>query len=361
MDEVIAAIYDAATGEEAFEGLPAVVAGAIGARSAVIHQFSPDGDVEDMSFNYWSGEQVALYLETGMHRHDIWRIAGERSGIRNKARNVSELLKFDEFLNSTFYNEYFRRMGDDTVHCVGALFDVGGALGTIGLHRGLGNATEFTATEVAKLDPLVPHLARAMEVRRQVGVAARRAALAEAALDKSQDAILILDAEGEPFFANGAAHALLASGDGVALRRGGFGFASEPAQRRFVRAVAEACGRRGANGAVLAVPRPRGAPLRVLVTPLSAGETTRALVVISDPDAQDSGLPAKLAGLYGLTEAAAEVTAALGRGRSPAEIAAARGVSLATVRTQVRQALERTEARSIAELAALAASMPRLD
>jgi len=360
MNDAIAAIYEAATGEEAFGELPGLIARAVGARSAVIHQFSPDGVVEDMSFNYWSGEQVGLYLETGMHRHDVWRITGDRLGIKGRAGNVGDYLKLDEFLNSIFYNEYFRVMGDDTVHCLGAQFDAGGALATIGLHRGLG-AAEFTKDDVAWLDPLVPHLARAMEVRRQIGAAVRRAALAEAALDASQDAILILDVEGEPHFANGAARALLASGRGVALRRGGVRFDSGPAQRRFVRAVAEACARRGANGASLAAPRPRGAPLRVLVTPLSADGATRALVTISDPDAFDPRLAGRLAAVYGLTEAAADVTAALARGRSPMEIAAARGVSLATVRTQVRQALERTDARSIADLAALAASMPRVD
>ena len=57
------------------------------------------------------------------------------------------------------------------------------------------------------------------------------------------------------------------------------------------------------------------------------------------------------------TQAEAEVAAALARGNSPARISADRGVTLATVRTQVRSLLTLAGLNRIPELVALLASL----
>lgn len=359
MDDVVATIYQAVADAETFVGLAGAIARSIGARSGIIQLFGRDGAPPEISFNHWSTEHGRYYLDTGMYQHDVWRTVATAPEAFNHVQNMDDAVPVDQFMNTVFYNEHFRRFGDDTVHCIGGMFNVGGVLGSIGVHRGLG-ATPFDEIEVAKVEALVPHLSRALELRTLLGAAAKRAALAESALDQNSNAVLILDARGRLLFANAAARQVLEASNGVALGRGGVRLAFESAHRRFTRAVAEACARRGGAGAAMTIPRPRGAPLKALIAPVGADGLTHALVVIHDPDVADVDRAGALRALYGLTPAVAEVMVALGRGLSPAEIAVGRGVSLTTIRTQVSQAIEQTDTRSIAELAALAASTPSL-
>jgi DNA-binding CsgD family transcriptional regulator len=74
------------------------------------------------------------------------------------------------------------------------------------------------------------------------------------------------------------------------------------------------------------------------------------LVVLTKPGAPDSLAWRQLATRFGLSGAEAEVLHALLDGNTPDAIAAARGVSLNTVRTQVRRLLEKTGANSLADL-----------
>jgi DNA-binding NarL/FixJ family response regulator len=66
----------------------------------------------------------------------------------------------------------------------------------------------------------------------------------------------------------------------------------------------------------------------------AAEPARRAWVCVSEPSAAKSGLAARLGTLFGLTPAEQRVAAALLDGRSPADIAEAHDVSVATVRTQ---------------------------
>ena len=62
--------------------------------------------------------------------------------------------------------------------------------------------------------------------------------------------------------------------------------------------------------------------------------------------------------LFALTAAEAGVALALAAGRSAEEIAGERAVSLPTVRTQIRQILEKTGALHLRELVRLLAALP---
>jgi DNA-binding CsgD family transcriptional regulator len=82
------------------------------------------------------------------------------------------------------------------------------------------------------------------------------------------------------------------------------------------------------------------------------------LVLITDPaDGPVLAEPA-LQQLFGLTMAEAGVALALAAGRSAEEIAGARGVGLPTVRTQIRQILEKTGAGHLRDLVRLLAGLP---
>jgi DNA-binding CsgD family transcriptional regulator len=64
--------------------------------------------------------------------------------------------------------------------------------------------------------------------------------------------------------------------------------------------------------------------------------------------------------IFALSPAEANVAALLARGCDVEEIAAERGTSIATVRTQIRQVFQKTEVSRIGELVSLVANINRL-
>jgi DNA-binding CsgD family transcriptional regulator len=100
------------------------------------------------------------------------------------------------------------------------------------------------------------------------------------------------------------------------------------------------------------------APLPTRLHPAMALAPSLALVLITDP-ADGPVLDAQaLQQLFALTAAEAGVVLALAAGRSAEDIAAERGVSLPTVRTQIRQILEKTGALHLRDLVRLLAGLP---
>lgn len=104
--------------------------------------------------------------------------------------------------------------------------------------------------------------------------------------------------------------------------------------------------------------RDRGPPLVLYLTSLSQKAATEAaLLMLIDP-----GQPAKLdesavRSLFGLTKAEADLAARLARGQRVGAIARARGVTLGTVRTQLRTIFSKTRTKSQAGLLLLFARL----
>lgn len=74
------------------------------------------------------------------------------------------------------------------------------------------------------------------------------------------------------------------------------------------------------------------------------------LIVLTKPGTTDNNAWAQLAARFDLSEAESQVLHGLLTGQNPASIAAARGVSVNTVRTQIRKLLEKTGTPSLADL-----------
>lgn len=96
------------------------------------------------------------------------------------------------------------------------------------------------------------------------------------------------------------------------------------------------------------------APLPTARTP---GFGARALIIVHGPGMDEARVAIAAGSLYGLSASVAAVAAQLAVGRSPAAIAHKRGVSLGTIRTQVRRIYEKVGVTSQLELSA---RLPRL-
>lgn len=355
--DAIAAIYDALDDSEGFVALPAQLALAAGARSTMLQVFTPDLTMREAACSYFPEAMVENYVAQEFYRLYPWRPPVSRPENFNRLIAMDDAVPVERLVDSYFYAENFRRWGDDTGRCLGAMFALDDGFLTLGMHRPARGAA-FSPEEVSALEPLMPHLRRMLQLRGQLGAAQAKAVLAEAALDAQADAVFVVDALGAPHLMNAAAQALLARHDTLVLSRVGLRALNDGEAGRLAEAIARACARTGAQGGALSLRRPSGPPLRVLVSPLRAGHLTRALVVVNDPSRIDPGLIAALRGLYGLSNAEAEIAVMLSRGVTPTKVARQRGVTTPTIRTQIRGALGKTDARGLSELVALVASMP---
>ena len=100
------------------------------------------------------------------------------------------------------------------------------------------------------------------------------------------------------------------------------------------------------------------APLPTRLHPATVLASALVLVLITDPvDGPVLAEPA-LQQLFALTAAEAGVALALAAGHSAEEIAGEREVSLPTVRKQIRQILEKTDARHLRDLLRLLTGLP---
>jgi DNA-binding CsgD family transcriptional regulator len=159
----------------------------------------------------------------------------------------------------------------------------------------------------------------------------------EALLDRLPIGVIALSPAGAILRTNAAADAILRERDGLErhrdLLRGG-----RAAMTTVLRAaIAAGC------GAVL-LPRSAGrAPLAAVVAPLGPAAPGGLALFIMDPDAPLRTPLALLRNLFGLTPAEARLALILGEGDTVKEAAEALGVSVSTIRYQLRQIFAKTK------------------
>jgi DNA-binding CsgD family transcriptional regulator len=186
-------------------------------------------------------------------------------------------------------------------------------------------------------------------------------------LDTIMTAALVCDLRCRVVLANSAGHRL--QRDGILQFAGGSGdpgiaTLERAATRTLRRAIAEAAqlGAHPDSGGVVQVPR--RAPQSFLlanVAPLAGdGSGTFAIVLIQDPLDADADIARQVREAFGATPAEARLGAALARGATRQEHAAATGVKASTIKTQLRGLFLKTDTRRETDLVRLLLSIPRL-
>lgn len=350
----VADLYDAITDDEAFTALPERIASLAGARSAAIHIFDPDGQIANLATSYFSDEMSRYYLDHGLHEHDLWRKVSDQRRLDGQVVNFNDIVTPERFRQSVFYNEFFRRFGDDTAQCLGGVFHFEGGVFTIGTHRA-GGAEAFSADDLERLAPQVPHLRRIYQVRTRFSGVSQRADLSEAALKGAGHPLLIVDGAGRPLLVTSAAETVLATSPLLKIRRGRLTAAAASDDQAIAQAISTAANRAGGGNVRLSSDERE---LRLLISPVDAGGRTAVLILLDDPAILPAGRASALTSLYGLTAGEARAVMAIVEGLSPAEAADRFAVGLPTVRTQLSNALRKTGARSLIRLVQLVSTLP---
>lgn len=218
----------------------------------------------------------------------------------------------------------------------------------------------FHEDEVLLLQRLTGHLQRAAQLMHKTLHLQQQAEIGTDALNQLDLALAVCDGFGAIRFANPAAEAILRQGEGLCGLKGQLTSLDDNGQLR--RLLDEACSR--GHGGALALARPFRKPLHIMVTPLAphaAGlnpwQRPLALVLICDPDRQPVIAEHQLSALFRFTPAESRLAQALLGGAELTEYAGTNGLSVATVRTQLRALLSKTGTRRQAELVRLLASV----
>ena len=180
--------------------------------------------------------------------------------------------------------------------------------------------------------------------------------------------ILLLTGHGRLVSTNREGERLLNRKDAILIDRSGVvRMQNRKAQIEFRNLLAHySSGDANTNGDVqtlLAIPRLDGWPLAAMLVgahreskylsrPIS-GEHARCILALRDPDRSPSDVHDWLTQLYGLSQAEAIVVGRLASGAALQEIASDRGVSVVTVRNQLKSALAKIGVSRQAELVSL--------
>ena len=279
---------------------------------------------------------------------------------------ASEVVSSDSVPGSALYQDYMQPQGlaPEWPICHVISRDKGHPLAGMVIFR-REDGPPIGDEELGLLDLLVPHLARAYAIYCRIGdVRQERRALSEV-VDRLPMGVILLDANGVVVQKNRSADRILALEDGLAIceRRPHVDNAREERTLRTLIANAvKASTHSGTSpGDVMAVTRPSGRrafPLMVgpllAASPHNISGEAKAIVFVADPEGSPVTTTEVLETLYGLTRAEAALVRLIAKGRSLDEVAAERGVTIHTVRSQLKQVFSKTETSRQGELVHLA-------
>lgn len=344
-------------GDRGFAALPELIASAAGGRSCAFQVVTRDMTPLVVKTSYFSPAMVRFYVEQEIYRDDVWQKPGIVPPM-GKAVNLRNYVPDETYLRSRFYQEMIRGFGDDTGQCIGLILPTGGETITIGVHRAL-RQPRFEQSNIDALDSLVPHLRRVISTQLKLQAYKTATATWEAALKAMPHAAMIVSPSGAVTLANAQARTILQRHDGLALAEDRLQLATSHEAELYARYLHDALARRGGHGGALLVSRTSARkPYSLVVQPFDSGERTHALVLIGDPDDERPGRGAMLRQLYGLTGAEAEVALLVASGLPIEEVADRRGVTVATAKTLLQRAYQKTDVSKATELARIVAGLP---
>jgi DNA-binding CsgD family transcriptional regulator/PAS domain-containing protein len=294
------------------------------------------------NFDGWARGAYAEYY----HDRNIWHQAGIKRGLNHVVLG-QELVDDKTLLRSEWY-DYCQKL--DAFHVLGALCQLSSNLaGQFGAHRSR-RAAPFDEGDRAKMQQLLPHLQRALQVHTKLDLAERGRNFGMEVLSDLAAAVIVVSKDAKILFANQAAERMLESGTDLAITRGRLVPQNPEQKKTFERLVAGAAetsaGKGASSGALFTLTDQSGHPISILISPLRAGQSgfgpglPAAVLIFSEPGAEafPKGAEQALGSAYNLTRAEARLAAALAAGETLSEYAGRSGVSLNTAKTQLRQA-----------------------
>lgn len=359
-DDLILHLYDAAVDDRLWHGMASRIAAVFGSSSAVLKLHDgPRVDMLQCTDNLVVPARQQAWADD-WHRNDLWVNRSVAFGM-SRIITDEQLVTPEEQQRSGYYQEWLPYLGIH--HMLGAVFPAAdGAIGVLGIHRSTAEGA-YAAEDRRNAGLVLPHLQRALQLGQRLSAAAVTRNAALQALDSLDAGVFVVDRNGRILHASTVAERMMREESELGVSNGRLFLRDAALQDRLLAAVrgaiATAAGKLARASASLAVPRDNRLPLTLTVAPLrpSAGgfgdARPRVMLFLRDPQAPM--LADCLRDLFGFTRMEAAIAEDLGRGAALEDIAARRGVGLATVRSHVKRILAKTGTHRQAEAVALLA------
>lgn len=290
-------------------------------------------------------------------------------------RTGNELVEEKPFLRSEFYQEFAKPLGRNHL-LLGALPDKDKTL-LLFFREG----RPFGDDDKATLAEVLPHVHRAVQLRQRLLGAALNASMGYAAFEALPGGAVIVDHTLGVLFVNAKAERILSEAGSPLVMRSSTSLCGGRAQLvlrhqklapRLQAMVADAAS--GGSGGALRLEIQYKADeelhhLALLVSPMPHGYAASwmqaagpapVLILISELSRPRLPQAAMLADLFGLSTAETAVALALLGGQTAENVARERGVSLETIRSQIRTILRKSEATNLRDFERIGALLATL-
>ena len=364
-DDFLNTIYDSVTDDGAFARALAVLAERFGCPSAAFLYVDATRREADILLGYGlltpeaQARDIEHYAALDPAPAAMARLPPGR------ATATGRLFSPPEWEASRFIQEFYRPLG--LAEALGGPIAQGqGVYGVIAVQRGP-DRPPFSDEEIADFEQLMPHVTRAVRLRRRFFELQLRSSALEAASENVACAILVLKPDRGIAHANQAARRILGRADCFSLDRAGRLFAREPAMDRKLQSAIEAAER--CKPQILTVPareaqafyavrvtRPDLTIARPVPTRVRDGEV---LLTIHDPESVTSAPTQLFATVYDISTQAAQLLSALIRGQTLAEHAEQAGISVNTAKFHLKAAFQATGTQRQSDLIRQATALVR--
>ena len=223
------------------------------------------------------------------------------------------------------------------------------------------SAGPMDESDLRILRPCIPHLQRALQINRELGVHRAGTSLLNELLDQISSGVALIRSDGRIVTMNEAAERIVLAADGLAIGDGRLAAASRWDNADLNKAIAIAAAGKGGHGllirrpsgrraySVFTVPLPRAVAVNGFPTPMTA-------VLIGDTESAMEPHVRAAARLYGLSPAETAVALEVVKGLGRTAVAAKLGISRHTVKTHLGRIFEKTGTVGQVELARLLGS-----
>lgn len=304
--------------------------------------------------------------ESHFWKHDIWKAGAAQYGFAHRGAifHGDQFIERNAFQNTEIYCDFFKPMMNGTGVVLTAVIEEATQEQPMPLilsfYKSL-YAESFTQQDEQLIRKLIPHFQRSLAIRRRLLEEQQMRQLRELALDKSKNAIVLLDVTGQVLFVNQQAERLLRHGS-LSIRNGRLNSPIPSEHRALMTALRNA--QEGIGGTlqfgghnqiirmamISPIPSARGEIL---------GVSTRIMMIIYDTDRTNPGGNLEVfAQLYRLTAAETRILKNLLLQQSTAEIAQALHISIHTLRTHLKSLFAKTNTKNQRDLVNFCRSHP---
>jgi DNA-binding CsgD family transcriptional regulator len=356
LSRLVGSVYDAAADPTFWSPFLEQLAYDTRATSAALVMHDFDHAVCTVSSSWELNPEADRLYQEYYHVVDVWaqRALPKPAGY---VCSSESLCLPPEIRTTEIYNDFLARFGIE--HGMFSVIENTPSLfASASLYRDQ-SSPEFETSGLETLRFLSPHLQRAFKLHFQFSELKAQSACLEAALDLISTGVILFGSSGKVLFMNCSASALVGERDGLLATREGLRSERQGESALLTKAIQGAAAPSKGNGVgqggTVLISRRVRCPLQVMISPLRNSAISRlgaitAIAFVMDPSRRQRPTQDILRTLFGLTPAECRVALLLGDGLAPKEIAGMIGVSVETVRSQMKSIFSKTNVKRQSEL-----------